>query len=538
MKRLLFFLIIFKSFLTFAEIDPAIVNMCENVAKTPSLATVMKNIYWPSVTPAPPYGGVVIGLTSDTNVIIDICNFVIGFEEMDTSQKINSSKQFVNTLTARKFQDDFDFVDKTMNIANSVYDFENGERRPGFLANEQSHREFNEYLRDLNEYRMNKQMSEAERKEVDAAYTSQIEMFAKLAQKNANIESAINCPDSSNNPKYSKLYNETIRPEETIRQFAVQDIEYFKEKLEELGQFMYSGDYGEYKYFYSEIKKIEEMGHYLNVTEGSYTKDTYKPSKTRKDKNGKPIQEKKVLIKKYQIFDVKMHPEIFSSFKEKHAKRWKDAVKWEYLKKSSEFGVLAGADERVENTFRNYTYECSERRLMEGYDQEKPDYAFVFEKKQKNCLDNNNVDEKKIENLFTFYSTEFQNALYKEKKALSKIWTFESRWLGTTRFITKQSDNGNFLTENVKCSDHLTPAEMEKLSLKQEEINNEMKEIIAKNKIKKNLNREEKKKNEQQFAKENQRKKSLVDEKNKELKKSEQINGGLIPPRSGIGPKK
>lgn len=514
--------------------DPGIIKFCQNFSKISSISSIMMPQFWPAVSPLPPWGGIMMGLTQNTNVVVDLCDFVLAFGEWDESQKIHGSKRFVNDLTGRKFQDDFDMVDKTWNLANSVYDFESGEKRKGALESEQSNRELNDYMRDLNEYTANKQMSEAEKRRANSGYTGEIQQFSSLVAKSANIDDAMNCPDASNNPKYQELYEKNIAPEAAIRVDAINDQNFYKERLYELGKFMFKGDLANFDRYMADTDRLEVMAVGLEAKESKYEEETSKPGK-RKNSKGHVIPEKKVLIKKYQIYDTKVYDQVFSTYKEKYSDKWKEAVKWEYLSKTTEFGAFAGADERVERTFRNFNYECSEKKIMGNYDVNKPDYDAQYEKKKTQCEESLNVNEKKAENLFQYYAVQYQNSLYKEKKSLAKIWTFESRYLGANRMVSGGNAGAGFKTENVKCENNLEPADMEKLALKQQSVNNELKEMIAKNKIKKNVRESAQKESENKYKAETDRKKKMVDLKASDQKKQDKMNTGLTPSRSGIG---
>lgn len=513
--------------------DQGVVDFCRNFSKISGISSVTTPIFWPAVSPVTPFGGIVSGLSQRTNVVIDLCDFVLSFEEWNTSQKINGSKRFLNDLTGRKHQEDFDMFDSTFNLAESVYDFDSGEQRKGGLQGEQAAREMNQYLKDLNVYIANKQMTEAEKKRNDTRYSTEIQQFTDLVVKDANISEATRCPDASSNPKYKELYDKEIVPEEQILKDASADQDFYREKLYELGQFMFNGDYESFSRFKYDTDRLPIMGTNLEVKKSSYNEETFKPGK-RFDPKGRPIPEKKLIVKNYQIFNAKVYDEVLNSYKSKYNSKWQEAVRLEYLTKSTQYGVFAGASERVEKTFRNFNYECSEKKLMFGFDPNKPTYDIEYEKRKNECEASNTSSEKKEENLFQFYASNFFSSIYKEKKSLAKIWTFESKYLGTTRVVLDNPTSG-FQSENAKCANNLSEADMKKLAVMQKDIQTKYKEIIAKNKIKKNIRKENEKNQRVKEDKEYLRRKELIDNRNKELYKQDRINTGISPPKGGIG---
>lgn len=517
------------------EIDPAFVSLCKNYTKISEIASTTLPTLFPATSPIPPFTGVVVGMVQRTSVMVDLCEFVNSFSEWNDSQRIWGSKRFINDLTGRKFQDDFDMVDKTWNMANSVYDFENGEKRKGGMESASTQREMNQYMKDLNEYSSKKQMSEAQRKRSEAGYVSEVKRFSDLVAKNANLNEAMNCPDTKNSPNYQELYKQNkIDEEEAIRRDAQRDMDFFKDRLYQMGRFMAKGTFSKLNQFIADTDRLEIMGTTMTLEDSSYKEETYKPG-TRKDKNGHAIPEKVVLTKKFQIFTAKNSPTVFTNYRGKYSDEWQTAVRYEYLQKSTEFGVFAGAGERVERTFRDLNYECTEKKLMGSYSTEKSDYDVEYERRRQKCRAGVEIDQKKAENLFQYYAVQYSNALYREKKAVATIWTFESRYLGKNRMVTNGDPSTGFKTENVKCSEHLQPADMQRLAIKQEQIGTEIQEIIAKNKMQGNARKTIKNEERIKYNKNQARQIKAMEQNAKMRKENDRANMGIAPTRMGIG---
>ena len=531
--RFLFIFTLLFCFSAKAEIDPTVVAFCTNASNFAAIGGSMPNLFY-GVSPAPPFGGVSVGLIQNSNALLDFCDFVMSFQEWNNTQKLFGAKNFVNKLTGQKFDEDFTMVDKTFNILNNFYDFESGESRPGGMSGASNQRDMNEYIRDLNVYIANKQMDASERRAAEANYQSEGQIFAQIAAKNANLKASMNCPAPDDGKNYGDLYAKNVTPEERIKERAADDELFFRSQLTKLGQLMFKGDAASYDMYSQKVKQLSDWGVTLNKEDLTYQEETSKPS-TRKDAEGHVVQKKTILKKQYQNYTVRLNNEVFDKFKQEYSDRWSSAVRMEYLTNTTQFGLFGGAGRRVENSFRDLSYECREQRIMVGYDIEKTkDYSVIYEKKRQQCIDNLQVDQKEIENLLSYYLVNYQNSAYQLKKSTAKIWTFESRYMNINRATSKTN---NFQEEDVKCSDHLSVAQMQALSLKQEAAHNEMKEMIFKNNDKKiNMKIIEK----ERQAKQNKAQQMQIEQmeaKNKVNIRKQSSSPNITPIGGGIGAK-
>lgn len=515
-----------------AEMDPGFVNFCKNASKLSEISNIIAPTFWPAASPLPPWGGVVMGMTSRTNVVVEMCEFALQFSEWDNMQKIFGTKNLLNDLTGRKFDDDFAFFQSTWDIADSMYDFESGERRKGSMNSAAQTRQMNDYMKTVQEYVGKKTQSQAEGN--NSSSQAEIQAFAGTVAENANLKSAMNCPDPSGNPRYGDLYDEEVRPQEERRYQAERDREYFKEKLYEMGKEMYNGEVSSLMQYLHAIDRLEVVGVYQDISKGNYTETTFKPSKTKKNAKGHPVPVEHTLNKEYQIFTTKINTEPFTKASERFGDKWKSYVKWTFLQNSTEFGVFAGAGDRVEKKFRNLSYECSEQKVMGNYDPNKFDYNTEYEKRRQKCEDSIEVNEKKVNNLLDYYLNEYQKALFQYEDATAKIWTFESRHLGITRVVTDQSDNGSFIKENVKCSTELSPGEMKLLSQKIEANNLKMREGVLQNKSKQVMIEENEKEAEAKFLKEKAERDKVMAKQKEDRERNSVLKGSIRPVRGGI----
>lgn len=533
MKQALFLITFLLTFGVRAEIDPGFVSFCQNASKLSEIANQVMPTLWPAASPLPPWGGVVIGMTSQTSPIIDLCNFVIDYQTWNDNQKIYGTKTFLNDLTGKKFDEDFQFVDNTFNMLNTVYDFESGTNRPGAMQSNSDMQALKQYQQDAKDYFGKKRGNRAQEQYADAATMAEIKNYTAIVEENANLRSAMNCPDASSNPDYNNIYEKQIIPQQVIQDDSREDIRFYKDRLYELGRAMFDSPSDVSQYIYN-TNNLEKTAVYMDSSIGKTVDETYKNSKTRVDKKGRPIKEKKLITREYQIFNAKVNDQPFKQFKSAYGEKWQSYVKWTYLQRSTEFGVFAGADERVERTFRNLSYECSEKKLMVGYPINKADYEIEYNRKRENCENSTQMDEKKSSNLLEYYINEYQKALFKYESATAKIWTVESQFLKITRLATAGNDTGAFTKENVKCSSELSMAEMKLLNNKIEANNIKMREDVLKNKQKMNQVDMDKQATNAQFLKDHKNKKDFAEKRRQESLKEAQIQQTITPVRGGF----
>ena len=131
-------------------------------------------------------------------------------------------------------------------------------------------------------------------------------------------------------------------------------------------------------------------------------------------------------------------------------------------------------------------------------DKNDPQYYPELQKAAKRCQDNLQVRENDFKNLMQRYLTLMQQDLYSAKLSQSKIWTFESKFIGTMP-LQKESINA---AENKKdqeyrlkvvqapakdCRAEFTQAEMGKLNLELQNVNNALTESIVKTQAEKSI---------------------------------------------------
>lgn len=504
------------------------VGFCSEIQKVGAILNSFTIVQWP----VGGFPGITMGMLQNTSVIMDFCNYITQLEQLDTNQAIFFSANYLNTLTGKKWDDHLQQADRTWNLANSVYDFENGETRKGSLESESTYRELNEYMKETKQWNSKTFNGRDADVRTRGQRENDMQRFAGAAYRRAIIKEMISCPDPEDIKNYGNIYSTKIRPQEVIRDVAQEDYMFCKDKLFEMGP-KFLGSESELEKYIAEVEQMEIAGIGYEIKELQIKEATTKNSKTKTGSDKKPVKEKKELTRVAQQFTTKINEASFNNFKSRYSDQWKAWIQAQVLAAGS-YGFLDNPEKRVEDQFRDLNYECNERRLMQGFDSNQPNYDFELEKRKEECLNNVAIDQKKSENLLNYYATQLQNTLYKFKNANASIWTTESKELGRTRVITK-NNTGGFQQEEVSCAQSLTPAEMDKLSLKQQSVNNELNEIIAKETMKSNMRDEEEAKQKAEANKESSIRKIMIDKKSSEQRNQDKMNTGVVPSRAGIG---
>ena len=487
--------------------------------------------------PFPPFvgPGIEFGLSSRTSVIIVMCDLLTDIAAGDTQHAIYATGTALNTLTDNKWGDHLDLADRTWNLANTLYDFEAGEMRKGTLSSAATHREINDYMKTSYGW-YNKTFNGTDAQLKNRGEREQdMNKLSSLAMRRSILTESTNCPDpsQSGNPNYDKVYKTEIKPAETAKDEANNDIEFIRQKLSEMGP-RFVNDERELSKYLSGIERMMSQGIAYKISYKAKIETKKKPHLTKKDKEGKPVRTDVSLKTQTQEWTTQSFTEVFNNFKKDWSSQWSSWVTVQFVQSSQ--GLLTNGRERVEAEFMDMNFECGMGKLMRGVDVNRPDYDKLSEERYQKCLTETKMNQKKAENLLEYYATQLQSNLKKLKDANAKIWTAESWYLGTMRSVNTKDATEGYQQEQVACADgnKLTPAEMEKLSLKQQSVNTELKELITKQQSKKtNLMEMEAKANADQLE-ELKKRQSFSEQQGKRSQDALKNNISPVPVKGGI----
>ena len=123
-------------------------GFCSQVSKLGSILNSYTIVEWPD-TGVP---GITMGLLSNTSVVLDFCNYLTQLEQLDTTSAIQYSANYLNQLTNKKWDDNFQQINRMWDITNTLYDTETGTYRQGALESASTHREINDFIKDSDQW--------------------------------------------------------------------------------------------------------------------------------------------------------------------------------------------------------------------------------------------------------------------------------------------------------------------------------------------------------------------------------------------------
>lgn len=477
MRTIVFFLLFLVSFNAHAvNLGPfkLTVPFCERVQNISQILNSYTNVQWP-VTGVP---GVAWGLVQNTSVVLDMCQYIIQLEQLDNQRAIFFTANYLNTLTERKWNDHIQQMNRTWDLANTVYDFEGGQFRPGALKSKQTHRTINDFYKETYKY-YNKNING---KDVELKTQGErqrdLNSFARLSYRRAILQDALNCPGGNKmngNKDYEKILKTEIQPREDKKLDAQDNYTFFRQKLLQMGP-KFSNTQEELDIFIKEMDKLMTAGVEYEIKTQYKTEATTRPGTMGKD--GVVSAPKKDNIRRpVQSFDVKTFPELFEKFKQTYVPKWTEWVTIQVVSRGSR-GLLVDPRGRIEDEFRDLRFECSPQKLMRGIPTSRADYQKLREERVERCKVEAQMNQKEAENLLGYYVDQFRISLTEYKKMNAYIWTQESIHLGTTRAVSQNSNEG-FTQEQVTCAEKMSPAEMQKLGLKQQQVEAELAEQQA-----------------------------------------------------------
>lgn len=521
--------------------DNPMLKICEYANSVASIINAYPNLL-PSLTPIPyvPFviPGMLVGMSQRTSVLLEMCNLLQDIVALDTQGAIYAIGRMTNTLTDNKWSHHLNMADSTWNLANQLYDFNEGKQRKGSLTSAMAHRDINDFMKtSYGWYNKTFNDSDAQLKNRGERETD-MNQYASLVQKRAILAEALACPDASTNPNYQTIYKTQIAPQERKRVDAQDNIIFFKGKLLQMGpRFMNTQE--DLELYVKELENLERNGVTYKISNQIISETTSKPG-TRTDKEGKPIMSDVKVKRNIQQWDAQLFADVFEKFKTKWSPKWSDYVNARWVGQSRGFltSLFDKGSRRspVEEEFQDLNFECNPSRLMLGFDMSRQDYEKVRDQKYNDCMTKTKLNQKTAENLLTYYVGQLQVQLKVLKDANAIIWTKESEILGVNRSVQSKPNSDGYQQETISCSkgNKLSEAELKKLELQQQSLNTELKGMTAKQHHKKATLMEMKAQADKESSEERNKRNAFAESKQKqssELLKSQvapvAIEGGI-----------
>ena len=430
-------------------------------------------------------------------IIMKVCDILIQFDNHGVAKGLFATGDFLNDMTGGQFDAELTLADKLYNASNSVYDLQTGAPRKGALRSAYVHKQLIDAASASKSY-YNQRFGDgsSEGLESEAARRQKLDRLAQLSYERAVLKEASRCPTPQGNTDFQQKYANYIPPRQARVQLSDQDIDFFYKTLLKLGPEMISSVEELDEYNKMTNKLVHQSARFTSKPE-KYT-ETDKAVTSKLDKNGKPIKRDKKVSKTIYIYTPLMDQQFINSYRNKYVKKWEKFITAQMLV-SGTTGLFSGKKGRIEEKFKDYSFECSERRLgmqVSPRDRNDPLYHTNLRILQETCRENLKVRDAEYKNLMDSYVQRLTLAITIRNKNLTEIWNFEARELGFVRVLKDSSRDAKAQKaeivgsqgQEVSCSTDLTPAEMKMIQNKAKANNLALKEEWVRQKVEASVN--------------------------------------------------
>lgn len=511
-----------------AKLGPFAVGyeFCQRVQQIAPILQVYSNVQWPLLGNP----GFSFGLVQNESVIMKICTFIIQLESLDTEGAIFHTARALNELTGNKWDAELNQADLTWNVANSVYDFRgNGGFKQGALTSAQTHQRLLDLADKTAKYFQKKKQKpgdpDPEGIEDKAERRAKLDKIAQLSYQRAILAEATSCPAEKATTNNQELWQNQMIPQKENIDKKRENIKYYQEMMMKMGP-DFLVDVNELQDFKTSIQNIIDKGYKFDYTI-RYTDVKRKAATGKLNKDGTPEVKETVDKKPYQLITVQQNYQVFSDFNNKYSKKWKEYVNGQFWTNGT-VGLFDDKKGRIEAKYRSYAFECSETNLkdkMTVKDRSDPAYIPELTRLAKECEESLKVREKDVESILEKYSRLLESDLRSAKQSQAKMWTFESKFIGTMPLEKETTNSAEAKQQEIvrmkaiqapqkECRAEFTPAEMSKLNLDLQNVNNELTQTIAENQVKRQMMEDTKAQAENQaledVAKNNDREKAKI----------------------------
>lgn len=460
---------------------------CQAMRSSPLMA--LSQVYmphiWPETTPVIPFVGIVTGLTQHNSILFRICDVLLQMDQIGFRKSILNTGRFLNELTGNQFDAEYQLFDSFHNFANSVYDFDKGNTRPGALQNANNHRRLVN-LADQSVKYYNTRITErgAEQGlETKAQRRVKLQEISRLSYQRAILSEASKCPAPAGTTDFQKKYNAYVPPREAKLKYAQQEIDYFYQQMLRMGQ-EFNVELNDMQDYSNRLKQLV-FNSTRYITRVGYHEKESAIVTNRRDRQGKPVKRMKTEKKRVNTFSVFVDQQVVTGFRSKYVDKWESWVNSQLLTSGTR-GLLDGKKGRIEAKFRHYSFECSEVRLgvqIAPNDKSDPLYRLNLDRARRKCMDQLIVRDSQAKNLLDEYINRLLQALNRKYKNQAEIWNFEAIELGYNRAIREKvrpekptKADLNFQEMEVACSESLSTAETRQVGIKNSQVNTALKE--------------------------------------------------------------
>lgn len=472
---------------------------CQKLINSPLTAVAQQVLpqYFIATSPVIPFVGFTIGLVQYDSVIMQTCNLLINLDRVNTQSGILMTGNYLNQLTANKFDNELNTVDSVFNLSNSLYDFTSGAFRQGSLTNANNHQKALNLMDNITKVYNKRTKNKNEGLETKSQRRAELEAVTRASYKRAIIEEATTCPSPQGNKDFVKQWQDYVpQREDRVKEETIK-ADYYYDTFTKMGPDFIT-DTAELQEYLNLLNTLRHNSIRYRTTTGTYSEDDTEIT-SQLDKQGYPKKKKVKKTRGINLFTAAIDSQVVNAFRTKFSKKWEAYIKGEVLS-AGLFGLMDDKKGRIEAKYRNYAFECSEIQLSRtiGLNPSDPAYYNLLNQEQIKCRNRLNVRENEMQSLFENYLNRLALSLTVSARNQVEVWNFEAQKMGYNREISTSELSGapgNYQQTKISCSNKLEISELKRLSVENKKINNELKETWAKAKIQNNLIKQEKEKN-------------------------------------------
>jgi hypothetical protein len=427
----------------------------------------------------------------------DVCDLLSKVYTLNNRVQDLAAKIQLGTTTDSNWKTDLLLGVAITNIGASKYYGESEPTQPADIENQKE----DEALKDFYNSIGNDDRVSASKFKDTREQAQQMDGFERAARQKAMLSEALICPDNSGNPDYRKIFEKQIQPMTTERQrFKLKRDHYYQRLLDIGPTFLRDDAYTKYS---SQLESIHTSGVIVRTVDDKKAAPYFEKSAPLHDGDEARVIKTNKASVTTQTFYSDTDSGAFEKFKSNWKSRWKDYV-------DTTHDTL---DRALDVTDACFASKPPETDLLNA------DQVNAYSDYQRRC--SKNLDQKAITpSAFMFEEALDRYLVNSERFAAlqAQIWTKESALLKKPIVYNTNKNGAVNLDAAPNCeAEPMSESKLKETKIKLLETENEFKEIVAKERIKDGMLRDEELKRQSDFA----QKKRVIDSLNNKKKINE-----------------
>ena len=487
-------------------LDPSELNKYIQICKTSQSAF---DAYRMNVSAPPVLGGELYRTT-----FADLCDLMVQLQELGFRVEDLKAKFELFGATELSWDKALILGVSIGSVAASSY---YNEAQPTDIAEIEDKKE-REALKDFYESIGQKDQLDVSKFKDNREQAEKMDNFAKITRQRAMLSESLICPDRTDNPNYRAIYEQQLKPLSIERERHLAKRDHYYQRLVEIGPtFLRDDAFVKYR---EELTQLHDTGVIIKTVESSKTEPYYKKSAPRKEDEPAKVVKGKTTVQ-IQKFYSDVSTKLFTEFRERWKARWKDYVNDSMTKFDQAANITDGCVIQPGRPAQTDWLNPDDVNSLAGYERgciaamTRPREAqpgFVFDE----------VIKRYQENSQKFAAVQAQ------------IWTKQSELLKRPVVFDLKKDGGIRFSDKPNCDDvPLSEAELLMTKNKMLEVENSYKQIIATERVKQGMLRDEEMKRQRELAEQSRTKSKMLQETRREEKEatslivSPDLSGGL-----------